>query len=163
VAGDVAADGATLGDAVRGHDAVISALGQGSSLRSEGLIARSMPKILEAMERNTVARLIVTSAYGVGVTWRDVPLPGRLFVRTLLRDLYADKEAGEEILRRSPLDWTIVYPTRLTTGPRTGRYRVGERLSLRGLPAIARADLAAFLLTQIDDRRFIRKGVLISS
>jgi len=163
IAADLASDGATLDDAIRGQEAVISALGQGSSLRSMGLIARSMPKIIDAMTRLGVARLIVTSAYGVGATWEDVPAVPRILIRLLLGDLYADKEAGEATLRRSALDWTLVYPTMLTNGPRTDRYRVGERLSLRGLPRISRADLAAFLLTQIEDRSYIRKGVLISA
>jgi hypothetical protein len=38
-----------------------------------------------------------------------------------------------------------------------------ERLALRGLPQISRADLATFLLAQIDDRTYIRTGVLISA
>jgi putative NADH-flavin reductase len=79
-----------------------------------------------------------------------------------LHDLYADKELGERTLRRSPLDWTLVYPTMLTSGPRTGRSRAGERLALRGLPRISRADVAAFLLAQLDDRTYVRKGVLLS-
>jgi putative NADH-flavin reductase len=162
VSGDVTQAGGAIADAVRDQDAVISALGRGLSLRSEDLITRSTPRLLEAMEREGVARLIVTSAYGVGVTWRDVPPLPRILVRVFLRNLYADKERAERGLQQSPLDWTLVYPTMLTSGPRTGRYRVGERLALRGLPKISRADVAAFLLSQVEDRRYLRKGVLIS-
>jgi putative NADH-flavin reductase len=107
--------------------------------------------------------LVFTSAYGVGETWRDVPLVPRILMRLLFRDVYSDKRAGEDVLRGSDLDWTLVYPTTLTNGPRTGRYRVGERLTLRGVPKISRADLADFLLSQLEDRHFIRKGVLISN
>jgi putative NADH-flavin reductase len=162
VAGDVTQAGGALAEAVRGQDAVISALGQGSRLRSEDLFTRSTPRIVEAMERNGISRLIVTSAYGVGDTWRDVPPLPRILIRVFLRDLYADKERGERTLRQSPLDWTLVYPTTLTGGPRTGRSRAGERLALRGLPRISRADVAAFLLAQVDDRTYVRKGVLLS-
>ena len=104
-----------------------------------------------------------TSAFGVGSTWSDTPLLPRLFIRTLLRHVYADKAAGEQAITRSTLDWTLVHPVGLTTGARTGRYRVGEHLDLRGFPTIARADLAEFLLTQIDDRSFIGKRVLVAS
>jgi uncharacterized protein YbjT (DUF2867 family) len=38
-----------------------------------------------------------------------------------------DKTAGEEILRASGLDWTIVYPTKLTNGPKTEARVVPER------------------------------------
>jgi putative NADH-flavin reductase len=64
---------------------------------------------------------------------------------------------------RSDLDWTLVYPVTLTKGPRTSRYRVGERLALGGFPRVSRADVADFLLSQMGDSTYLRKGVLISS
>jgi putative NADH-flavin reductase len=162
VTGDVTEEGPALRSAVRGQDVAISALGVGMSFRSHHLIARSMPRIVAAMEPEGVKRLIFTSAFGVGPTWIDVPPFPRVMMRLLLRDVYADKAAGEEMLRRSQLDWTLVYPVGLTHGGKTGRYRVGERLQLRGLPLISRADLAAFLLAEIDDPTYVRKGVLIA-
>jgi putative NADH-flavin reductase len=126
VTGSVA-DGPALASAVRGQDVVISALGVGKSLTSGGLIAQSVPAIVGAMESLGVRRLIFTSAYGIGATRRDVPLLPRVLMRLFFRDLYSDKAAGEDHLRRSGLDWTLLYPVTLTNGPRTGRYRVGER------------------------------------
>ena len=152
-----------LAAAVRGQDAVISTLGVGKSFKSGALIAESMSHIVRAMEGEGVRRLIFTSAFGVGDTYRDAPLVPRIFIRSLLRDVYRDKAAGEAELRRSTLDFTLVYPTGLVDGPLTGRCRAGERLALRGFPRISRADVAAFLLSQIDDYTYIRKGVLISS
>ena len=161
--GSVPDDASVLADAVRGQDAVISTLGVGNSLKALGLIGRSVPAIIDAMQAHGVRRFILTSAYGVGETRRDVPfLPG-ILMRFLLRDLYADKEAGEEYLRRSALDWTIVYPSTLTNGPRTGRYEVGERLVLHGFPRVSRADVAELVLAQVEDRKYLKKGVLIST
>ena len=65
-------------------------------------------------------------------------------------------------MRRSGLDWTLVYPVLLTNGPRTGQYRVGERLELRGMPRISRADVAEFILTQLASATYLRKVALIS-
>jgi putative NADH-flavin reductase len=161
--GSLPDDPQAFAGAVAGQDAVISVLGVGTSLRSAGLIARSMPVILHAMESQRVRRLIFASAYGVGETRRDVPLMPRILMGVLLRDIYADKAAGEERLRRSALDWTLVYPTTLTNGPQTGGVRVGERLTLRGFPRVSRADVADFLLSQLDDSTYVRKGVLISA
>ena len=161
--GTVTGDGAPLATAVRGQDVVISALGRGMSLKSEDLMAQSMPAIVRAMESEGVRRLIFTSAYGVGVTWRDVPPLGKIVITVFLRNLYADKVVGEAELQRSVLDWTLVYPVQLTNGPRTGRYRFGERLELHGLPRVSRADVADFILTQIEDRSFVRKGVIVSN
>ena len=161
--GSVTDDTEALAAAVSAQDVVISTLGVGNSLKSSGLIARSVPAIVRAMESQGVRRLIFTSAYGVGVTRRDVPLLPRIVIRLLLHDLYADKEAGEDDLRRSGLDWTLVHPVTLTNGPRTGRYRVGERLTLHGFPRVSRADVAHFILTQVEDRTYMRRSVLISS
>jgi len=152
-----------LAAAMRGQDAVISALGVGKSFKSGGLIGQATPRIIRSMQAAGVRRLVFTSAFGVGETRRDVPLIPRLFMRTLLRDVYRDKEAGDVVLRDSLLDWTIVYPAGLVDRPATGQYRVGERLALRGFPTIARSDVAGFLLDQVDDTRFVRKGVLVSS
>jgi putative NADH-flavin reductase len=146
---------------VEGQGAVISALGAGNSLKSGGLITYAVPAVVQAMTAAGVRRLIFTSAYGVGDTWRDVPLLPRIVMRLLLRDLYADKAAGEALLRQSALDWTLVHPVTLTNGPRTGRIQHGERLALSGFPRISRADVAEFLLAQLDDTRYIRKSVIV--
>jgi putative NADH-flavin reductase len=163
VTGDLLETPGVLDQAIPGHAVVISALGVGKSFASGRLISRSAPAIVAAMRQHGVRRLIFTSAFGVGATRRDTPLLPRLFIATLLRDIYADKHAGEQAILQSELDWTIVYPVGLTDGPKTGKYRVGERLPLKGFPTIARADVADFMLRQADDRRFIRKGVLIAS
>jgi uncharacterized protein YbjT (DUF2867 family) len=67
------------------------------------------------------------------------------------------------VIRASGLDWTIVYPTGLTNGPRKDNARVGERLRLSGFPSVSRADVAATLLRQLDDTSFVGKGILVSS
>jgi putative NADH-flavin reductase len=161
--GDVTADDGALTEAMRGQHAVISTLGVGKSFKSGGLIAQAIPRIIRSMETSGIRRLVFTSAFGVGETRRDVPLIPRLFMSSLLRDVYRDKAAGDAQIQDSSLDWTIVYPAGLTDRPATGQYRVGERLALSGFPTIARADLAGFLLDQVEDRRYLRKGVLVST
>lgn len=156
-------DAEALAGAMRGQDVVISALGAGKSFKPRGLIADSVPRIVRAMKDEGVRRLVFTSAFGVGETLRDAPLVPRIFMRTLLRNIYRDKVAGESQLVDSGLDWTLVCPTGLVDGNPTGRCRAGERLSLRGFPTVRRGDVAAFLLAQIDDPSYLGKRVLISS
>ena len=162
VAGDVTDAGATLADAMRGQDVVISALGRGMSLKSERLIQRSVPPILTAMKTVGVGRLIFTSAIGVGITLRDAPLFSRTMIRLLLREIYADKIIGEAPIHRSGLDWTLVQPAQLTDGPLTRTYRSGERLALRGMPTISRADTAHFILNHLDSGADSGKIILLA-
>jgi putative NADH-flavin reductase len=162
IGGSIPEDGAALSSAVRGQDAVVSAMGRGLSLKSSGLIGRAVPAILSAMQAQHVRRLIFTSAFGVGDSIEDASFPAKIMFRLLLRDIYADKAAGEALIRRSDLDWTIVQPAHLTSGPLTGAYRAGERMQLRGLPSISRADVAHFILRQLDDDAYIRKSAIIA-
>lgn len=162
VRGDAVRDDDAIAEVVRGQDAVISALGRGRSFKSEGLIQNAAGRIAAAMQSERVSRLVFTSAFGLGDTREGIPFISRLFRDTLLRKIYADKEAGEAILKASSLNWTLVHPTRLTDGPRTGTYRVGERVPLEGAPSISRADVAEFLIQQIDDPTYMRKTVLVT-
>ena len=163
VSGDLTADGPALLDATRGQDAVISAIGVGQSFASRRLFELSMPAVIAAMREAGVKRLVQISAFGVGDTFAQIPLFPRLFVRTLLAGIYADKERGEEILRKSGLDWTIVYPAGLTNGPPTGRYRFGEHLEMHGFPTVARADVADLMLKAAADPAMIHRRLLVAS
>jgi putative NADH-flavin reductase len=153
---------AALGDAMRGQDAVISAIGRGKSFKSENLIAESVPGIIATMQHNGIRRLIFTSALGVGDTYRDSPLVPRIFFRTLLRGIYADKLIGDQMIRNSTLDWTIVQPAVLTDGPLTRAYRVGEHLQLAGINKVSRADTAHFMVDRLDDRSTFGKTLILA-
>lgn len=162
VTGSLPGDARVLADALRGHDAVISSLGLHNALKSRGFSESSMRVLVPSMEQQGVRRLIMVSANGVGDTHQRAPLLPRMMYRLLLTDIFADKKAGEDIVRASSLDWTVAYPTLLTDGPRTGSYRAGERLELKGFPKISRADVADFVLRQLNDRTFLNKGAVIS-
>jgi len=152
----------TLAGALRGRYAVVSALGVRAAFRAHGLIEKSMRVLVPAMQREGVQRLVLVSAMGVGDSRRDAPLVPRLMYRLLLNDIFADKLDGERVVRESGLDWTFLYPTLLTDGPLTGRYRAAERLKLRGMPRISRADVADFALRALAERRWFGKIAALS-
>ena len=62
----------------------------------------------------------------------------------------------------SDLDWTIVRPARLKDTPARGTYRVEQAQALRGGNVTGRADLAAFMLKELSEPRFLRKAVAIA-
>jgi putative NADH-flavin reductase len=163
VTGDCVTGAPALAESMRGQDAVISAIGRGYSFKSEQLIAQSVPGIIAALQAANVQRLMFTSAVGVGDSYKDAPLMAKVFFRTLLRGIYADKLIGDNLIRASDLEWTIVQPTQLTDGPLTKRYRSGERLALAGKAQISRADTAHFILDRINDAMTIRKTLIVSN
>jgi putative NADH-flavin reductase len=161
VEGQVSEDPEQVGEAIADQDAVIVTLGPSSPLQRQ-LITRSLANIVGGMERRGVERLIVLSALGLGDAVDEVPPLMRLASRTLLRNAAVDKRRSEQIVRRSGLDWTLAYPVALTNAPATGSYRVGERLALKGLPRISRADVADFLLAEAEDPAFSRRVAVLS-
>jgi putative NADH-flavin reductase len=148
--------------AMDGQDAVISTIGRGMSFKSEHLIGQSVPGILMTMKAQGIKRLIFTSAMGVGDNYRHSPVMAKIFFSTLLRGIYADKAIGEQLIRNSALDWTIVQPVQLTDGPLTKKYRVGEHLPLAGMPKISRADTAHFILDRLNDPATFGKTLILS-
>jgi putative NADH-flavin reductase len=158
-----ATDPATLEKAVVDHSAVLCALGPSSArelVRSK-LMRKSVPALVSSMERRRVPRLILLSALGAAESARHAPRIPRFAFGTILRQIGKDKERAEEAVRASQLAWTIVYPPSLTNGPATGSYRHGEGLQLSSSARISRADVAQFMLAQLRDDRYIRKGAIV--
>jgi uncharacterized protein YbjT (DUF2867 family) len=73
-----------------------------------------------------------------------------------------DKTAGEEVLRASGLDWTIVYATVLTDGPKIEPRVVPETEKVGMSQRISRADVASFLLQAATDGLYRRGDVIIT-
>ena len=55
------------------------------------------------------------------------------------------------------IDWIIVRPSRLIDTPLTGVYRVSARYAPKGGSKISRADLAQFMLKQLNSGEWLRK------
>jgi hypothetical protein len=81
----------------------------------------------------------------------------------LLGRVYDDKDVQERVVRRSKLDWVIERPVILTDWPKTNAYRalVDPRDWTCGF--ISRADVADFLVKQIDDDAFLHKTPVLTS
>jgi putative NADH-flavin reductase len=159
VQGDVA-DAAAVERALFGQDAVLCALGAATPLKRDKTLLNGMDNIVRAMERSGPSRLIYLSFLGVSGGREQLSLLGRHVVAPLiLRNVVTDHEAKENIITRSGLDWTIVRPPRLTNGPHTGAYRHGDNIKAASvIPMISRADVADFMLLQLDDRAYLRKA-----
>ena len=72
-----------------------------------------------------------------------------------MKRVYDDKDVQEWIIRSSGLDWTIVRPGLLTRQPRNWSLPRPDRAKDWRFGAISRADVADFLVRQVDDRTLI--------
>ena len=159
VQGDVA-DVAAVERALAGQDAVLCALGAATPLKRDPILVTGIENIVRAMERGGPRRLIYLSFLGVHGGRQQLSLVGRYLVAPLLlRNVVADHEAKERIIATSSLDWTIIRPPRLTHGARTGAYRHGSDIKAASvIPMISRADVADFMLRQLDNRVYLHKA-----
>ncbi|MEO6681195.1 MAG: SDR family oxidoreductase [Ginsengibacter sp.] len=160
VKGDVL-DKSLVMQMTKGTNAVISALGAGNSLNSRDLIFKTAEILIPAMIENGVKRLIFLSAFGVGKSIKKANYIQKLIFRLPLKNIYSDKEKGEDTIRNSSLEWTLVYPVVLTNTSYTGKYKVAEEVIMKGMPKISREDVAEFMVQQLTNDFYIRKTPIL--
>ena len=154
-------DPSSLDHAVQSQDAVLSALGHKQWFRPTRILSQGTQNLIGAMRRHGVHRFVCETALGISDAWWQMGLYYTLFVRPVILPFYFwDKVRQESVIRASDLAWTIVRPGMLTNGPRRGRYRHGLQVGhWLWTVRISRADVAAFMLDQLTDRRYVRATV----
>jgi len=160
-----ATDPAAVEKAVAGQEAVISTIGSGSNTKHVTLYSTCIRNIIDAMEKQKVERLLCISAGGA-YPGKD---PGAPFILNyivkplFLKDVFADMARMEEAVKQSRLAaWTIVRPPRLVDTPATGNYRQERTYSIKGGNKMGRADLAAFMVNELDAGKYVRQGVAVA-
>ncbi len=159
---------AFLREAVRGKEAVLSALGlrlssiaPWSEPEVPDFLSKSTPAIVAAMKAEGTRRIIAISAGGVGDSRAKVPAFFRAFIATTsLRRVYPELERMERALFASGLDVCIARPTGLTDGPVTGAVKVVEGMA--GRATISRADVAAWMLGELENPAHTNRAPMIT-
>ena len=154
-------DAASLEEAMRGHDAVLSALGHKQFFRPTRILSEGTRNLLRAMETQGVRRLVCLTSLGIGDSWGRMGLYYTFFVIPVILPFYFwDKARQERLVAESRVDWIIVRPAALVDGPRRGAYRHGPRIgSVLRTWRISRADVADFMLNQLTDDAYLRSPV----
>jgi hypothetical protein len=110
-------------------------------------------------------RLITISGSMVDDTG-DGPLlryVGKPITRRILKNVCADMRRAEDAIHASHLDWTILRPPRLSDHATTGKWRIAIDRHLPHGFTIPRGDLAACILSLIDDPDSIHKHVFVAT
>jgi putative NADH-flavin reductase len=158
-------DPASIIPAIAGADAVISAVGP----RGTGpttVIQDSVRSIIQAMQKTGTRRLLEVSGSIVADEGESPYLRYLLKPvarRTFLRHVCADMRRGEDQIRETSLDWTIVRPPALSGKPATGTYRTAIDRNLPHGFTVSRADLAACMLTLLGDPATVHRHVAIAN
>ncbi len=141
---------------VQDTDLVVSLFGHVKN-SPEWLQTNGTKNILTAMNALKVEKIISLSGGGLPFPEKDEPKFVDKMIRTIMKiavpKILNDAIVHHKILADSNLVWTIVRAPRLTNDPAKGQYRVGW-VGVNASSQISRADLADFIVTQIEDRSF---------
>ncbi len=150
--------------ATRDQEAVVSALGHKRFYYPTRILSRGTQNIVRAMEATGVSRLICATSLGIGNSAGRMGLYYTLIVIPFVLGFYFwDKTRQERIIAGSALEWVIVRPGLLTNSPERGNYRHGLHLgSYLWTVRISRADVAAFMLSQLSDNTYLHRAVGVS-
>lgn len=150
VQGDIL-DEAAVQTAVAGQDAVVLTVACGPGLTPVSLFSNGTAHVLRAMRHHGVDKLVCVTGIGAGDSrGHGGFFYDRIILPVLLRGMYADKERQERLVRDSGCDWVIVRPGFLTNGPLTKTYSVYTHLAGVRAGRISRADVAHFILGQLE-------------
>jgi putative NADH-flavin reductase len=154
-----------LMNSIQNADAIIITLGTGKNMKATTLFSDFAKLIVEIhREKEIGIPIIFVTGFGAGASKNYVSWIVKLFLKFLLKDVYADKTKMEEIITNSDLNWTVVRPGRLFDKELTEMYRIENNL-YKGINigGINRADVADFLIKQAENHTELKKYVAIAN
>lgn len=155
-------DRASLEKALAGCEVAISALGT-TDRKPNTVLSDGTRAILETMRGAGVGHFAAVTSLGCGDSYAQVNSRlMKLIIRTLAKEIWADKDRQEEVIRQSGIDHLIVRPGGLTEKPARGEWtelRTGD--TSKGKQMIARADVADYILARCENLPFGNDTVML--
>lgn len=151
-------DAESVDAAVRGQDAVLSALGHRRLFVPSRVQSEGTRNVLRAMEAQGVKRFVCETSLGLGNSVGRMGLLSTFFVLPVILPIYFwDKSRQEQVIAASALEWVIVRPGVLTKGAKRGVYQHGfDAGSYVWTKRIGRADVADFMLNQLTNDAYLQ-------
>ena len=148
---------------VEGQDAVCITIGIRPTLKPVTMFSEGTKNVIAAMTNCRCRSLICVTGIGAGDSKNHGGvLYDKIFNPLFLKTIYEDKDRQEELIRKTNLEWVIVRPAFLTNGPLTQKYRVVTDLKDVVARKISRADVAHFILQELNAKKYLRKTPLLT-
>ena len=120
---------ADLINSIQNTEAIIVTIGTSKNMKTTTLFSDFAKLIVEInREKKIDVPFIFVTGFGAGESKNYVSWLIKLFLKYLLKDVYADKTKMEEIITHSDMNWTVVRPGRLLDKELTEKYRVENKL-----------------------------------
>ncbi|TAE50291.1 MAG: SDR family oxidoreductase [Bacteroidetes bacterium] len=149
--------------AMPGHDIVLSVIGLRQFSGPITLLSTGLRNIIHVMKKTGPRRLVTVTGAGILQENRDELIMDSISFPPNLQNLSMDHLRMYEALRESDLDWTVVCPSFMFGGKRTGTYQVEADYFPRGVQnRVSVEDVADFITREMTENTFIRKRVGIA-
>jgi putative NADH-flavin reductase len=150
--------------AINGADAVLITVGtknkKATTLFSD--IAKTLIQVTN--ELNFKAPIIIITGFGAGESSRYLSFFMRTIIKLFLKEQYINKTLMEELIVNSKVNWEIVRPVMLTNGAITKSYKAINKLEkVMKVGKISRADVAHYLLSEVENPKMINQYVSLTS
>lgn len=160
-------DPVAITEAVRGADAVISALGPTLKRTATGTpVTEGTRNIVHAMETTGIRRYIGLATPAMADPQDQPTIKGkvlRFMPRLAFPNALTEIDGMADAIRGSDLNWTIARITSPNDKPATGTIRAGFLGKDKVGSAMTRSDIAAFLVAQLSDDTYHQAAPAISN
>jgi putative NADH-flavin reductase len=154
-----------------GCDAVVSCLGvRVSPFAMRGPIdfqQRTLPKILDAIDRAEVPRFVLMTSFGAGDTaYKASRFARHAIYHGIARGIFEDKARSEAALANRRVSWTAVYPVTLYEASATHEVALlplEEVARVPGIPRLPYVNVAAVLLDLTADATQDHQRLLLTT
>jgi putative NADH-flavin reductase len=150
------------------QDAVISAIGASGGISGDKpttLYSQGNANLIQAMKNMEVKRAFFISASAVEISPVlpfYVRFAAKYILQKLLKHMYADLLRMEELVKESGFNWTVIRPPRLTDNAATGNYRFSINSFLKNALSISRADVAHFMINNVNNEATYQSTIEIA-
>ena len=151
-----------LEELIDGADVVISVLGHVKN-SSRDFQTQSMEMVTGIMKQRKTSRIIVLTGAGVYFPGDKTSMGGQLLtflIKHLAPARFNDGVGLSNVIAKSGLQYTLVRAPLLTNETLKGNYRTGN-LPLSFFSRISRADMAHFIVSQIESMRWIQQAPFV--
>lgn len=154
-----------LRNSVKDYDLIISLVGISGLIKAmnpNSLYERTAKNLIKLSTENNIKRLIVITSGGVVEAQNEPWFFKYLLKPIFLKKMYADMREMEKLILESNINYTIIRPPYLTKGKLTKNYRVILDNWFDDDKNLSRADLAHFILNNLENQTLFRRIVGLS-
>jgi len=157
------ADRRSVADVIAGSQAVLWCVGV-TRRQDPDVFAQGMRHVVDAMREKRVSRLLAISGAGLELPDDESSL-GRTLILAALKlfspRVLEGKRLEHQVLSTvDDLDWTLVRVARMVDKDPSGGVQIGEH-AVPGKPVVAYADVATWMLEQVEDRAWVREAPFV--